>query len=80
MLAVADQLPRFGKRYLICFLSFTFNYVVLFGVVSSSFGTWDGLRYFIVALTEPSIYFNLVTARSPVAWLQSFREGKLIFT
>ena len=28
MLAVADQLPRFGKRYLICFLSFTGNYVI----------------------------------------------------
>ena len=28
MLAVADQLPRFGKRELICLLLFTCNYVV----------------------------------------------------
>ena len=28
MLPVADQLPRFGKRELICLLSFTCNYVV----------------------------------------------------
>ena len=27
----------------------------LFGEVSSSSGCWDGLRYFIVALPEPSI-------------------------
>ena len=28
MCAVADQLPRLGKRELICLLSFTCNYVV----------------------------------------------------
>ena len=28
MKAVADQLPRLGKRELMCLLSFTYNYVV----------------------------------------------------
>ena len=51
-----DQLPRLGKRELICLLSFTCNY---FGFCLERFplplGAWDGLRYFIVALLEPSI-------------------------
>ena len=51
-----DQLPRLGKRELICLLSFTCNYLVF---VLERFplplGAWDGLRYFIVALPEPSI-------------------------
>ena len=39
-----------------CLLSFTCNYMVVFGEVSySSSGAWDGLRYFIVALPGPSI-------------------------
>ena len=39
MSAVADQLPRLGKRELVCLLSFTCGYVVsLFGEVSSSSG------------------------------------------
>ena len=70
-----DQLPRFGKRELVCLLLFTCNYVVsvlLFcccfccvfffffffwggGEVPLPLGAWDGLRYFIVALPEPSI-------------------------
>ena len=52
-----DQLPRLGKRELICLLLFTCNYVVSvsIGAVSSFSGAWDGLRYFIVALPEPSI-------------------------
>ena len=33
-----DQLPRLGKRELICLLLFTCNYVVSVGEVSSSFG------------------------------------------
>ena len=33
-----DQLPRFGKRELICLLLFTCNYVVSVGEVSSSSG------------------------------------------
>ena len=52
-----DQLPRLGKRELICLLLFTCNYVV--SVRPERFplplGAWDGLRYFIVALPEPSI-------------------------
>ena len=55
-----DQLPWFGKRELICLLSFTCNYVV-----SERFplplGAWDGLRYFIVALPEPSINYFIRT-------------------
>ena len=51
-----DQLPRFGKRELICLLLFTCNYVV---VVWRGFlfplGARDGLRYFIVAFPELSI-------------------------
>ena len=50
------QLPRLGKRELICLLLFTCNYVV--SVLRGFFlplGAWDGLRYFIVALPEPSI-------------------------
>ena len=52
-----DQLPRFGKRDLICLLLFVCNYVVsvLRGVRPLPLGAWDGLRYFIVALPEPSI-------------------------
>ena len=55
--AVADQLPRFGKRELIYLLSFTCNYVVSVrrGFLFLSVGAWDGLPYFIVALPEPSI-------------------------
>ena len=51
-----DQLPRLGKRELICLLLFTCNYVVsvLQGFLLPH-GTGDGLRYFIVALPEPSI-------------------------
>ena len=44
------------ERELICLLLFTCNYVVS---VRRGFplplGAWDGLRYFIVALPEPSI-------------------------
>ena len=54
-----DQLPRLGKRELVCLLLFTCNYSV--SVFESlrfplPLGAWDGLRYFIVALPEPSIY------------------------
>ena len=49
--AVVDQLPRLGKRELICLLLFTINYVVS----ALPLGAWDLLRYFIVALPEPSI-------------------------
>ena len=56
MSAVVDQLPRLGKRELICLLLFTW---CLYGVCSERFplplGAWDGLRYFIVALPKSSI-------------------------
>ena len=47
-----EQLPRVEKRELISLLLFTCNYVVS---VRRGFLAWDGLRYFIVALPEPSI-------------------------
>ena len=53
-----DQLPRLGKRELICLLSFTCtrNYVVfVFERFPLPLGAWGGLPYFIVALPEPSI-------------------------
>ena len=50
-----DQLPRLGKRELICLLLFTCNYVVSAGEISSSSGCLGWLRYFIVVLPEPSI-------------------------
>ena len=51
-----DRLPRLGKRELICLLLFTCNYVVfVFEKFPLPLGAWDGLRYFIVALPEPSI-------------------------
>ena len=50
-----DQAPPLGRRELICQLLFTCNFVVSVGEVSSSSGCLDGLRYFIVALPEPSI-------------------------
>ena len=50
-----DQLPRSGKRELICLLLFTFNYVFPLPLCA-----WDGLRDFIVALPEHSInYFGV---------------------
>ena len=53
-----DQLPRLGKRKLICLLLFTCNYVVFcLERFPLPLGAWDGLRYFIVAFPEPSIYF-----------------------
>ena len=51
-----DQLPRLGKRELICLLLFTCNYVVsVLERFPLPMGAWDGLRYFIVGLPEPSI-------------------------
>ena len=57
MKAVVDQLPRLGKRELICLLLFTEPVIMwfLFGEVPLPPGAWDGLRYLIVALPEPSI-------------------------
>ena len=51
-----DQLPRLEKRELICLLLFICNYVVsVWRGFQVPLGAWDGLRYFIVALREPSI-------------------------
>ena len=50
-----DQLPRLGKRELICLLLFTCNYVVSGGEVSSSSGCLGWATLFFVALPEPSI-------------------------
>ena len=55
MLAVADHFPRLGKRELICLLSFTCNYVVSVGEVSSSSGCLGWAALFYCALLEPSI-------------------------
>ena len=57
MLAVVDQLPRWGKSELICLLSFTCNYVISVRrrYLPLPLGAWDGLHYFIVALTGHSI-------------------------
>ena len=54
MYTVVDQLPRLGKRELICLLLFTCNYVASV-LERFPLGAWDGLRYFIAALPEPSI-------------------------
>ena len=53
MYTIMDQVPRLGKRELICLLLFTCNYVVS----ALPQGAWDGLRYYIVALPEPSINY-----------------------
>ena len=55
---VVDQLPRLGKRELVCLLLFTCNYVVSVSLLERfplPLGAWEGLRYFIVAPPEPSI-------------------------
>ena len=56
MSAVADQLPRLGKRVLLFLPSFNCNYVFF---CSKGFllplGALDWLRCFIVAFPEPSI-------------------------
>ena len=47
MITVVDQLPRLGKREIICLLLFTCNKPSLFGEVSSSSGClgWATLFY-----------------------------------
>ena len=49
-----DQLPRLGKRELICLLLFTCNLVVsVWRGFTLPLGARDGLHYIIVALPEP---------------------------
>ena len=58
-----DQLPRLGKRELFCLLLFTCNYVVsVFKRFPLPLGAWDWLRYFILALPEPSILLSFKMA------------------
>ena len=57
MLSVEDQLHRLGKREIICLLLYLL--VIMWFLLERSTlppGAWKGLRYFIVALAEPSIY------------------------
>ena len=46
MKAVVDQLPRLGKRELICLLLFTCTYVVSVGEVFSSSGCLGWATFF----------------------------------
>ena len=50
-----DKLPRLGRRELICLLLFTCNILFLLEQFPLPLCAWDGLHYFIVALTNPSI-------------------------
>ena len=56
MLSVVDQLPRLWWG-LVCLLLFACRCVVSVGVRRAPLplGAWGGLRYFIVALPEPSM-------------------------
>ena len=48
MLTVVDQLPRLGKRELICLLLFTCNNVVsVWRGFPLPLGAWDGLRFLL---------------------------------
>ena len=49
-----DQLPRLGKRELICYCLLVIMWFLL-ERFPLPLGAWGGLRYFIVALPEPSI-------------------------
>ena len=55
MQAVVDQLPRLGTREL--FFCYCLLVIMWFLLERFRFplGAWDGLRNFIVALSEPSI-------------------------
>ena len=60
-----DQLSRLGKRELMCLLLFACNCVVsVWKGFPLPLSAWDGLRYFIVALPEPSI--NYYTVRKKI--------------
>ena len=50
-----DQLPRLGKRELICLLSFTCNYVVYVRRFPIPLGDWDGL-HMIISSSEPKAH------------------------
>ena len=73
MLAVVDQLPRLGKRELICLLLFTCNYVV--SVWRGFLFLWVlGMGYVILlwhSLSLPYNYFagSQVSDRCPLVYL-----------
>ena len=58
-----DELPRLGKKELICLLLLSCNYVVVFLLerLPLPLDAWDWLHYFIMALPEPSMYFFQIT-------------------
>ena len=70
-----DQLPRLGKRELICLLLFTCNYVVSVGEVFSSSGSLGWATLFIVALPEPSIKLFRVYNYSYVLYCKPLFEN-----
>ena len=66
-----NQVPRLGKRELICLLLFTCNYVVS----ALPLGAWDGLRFYIVALPEPSInYFVNATYFLSIQFIKAYLQ------
>ena len=77
MLAVADRLPRLGKRELIFLLSFTCNYVV--SVMRGSFSSWDGLCYFILTLPVPSIYLFCIGHMTKLASMTIYEQNIILF-
>ena len=70
MYAVADQLPRLGKRELICLLSFTCNMWFLFGEVSSSSWClgWAALFYCGIPWIWDIIILNVYRVDSLTSW------------
>ena len=73
MLTVVDQLPRMGKRELICLQLFTCNYLV---------AVWRGFLFlwvlgmgFIVVLPEPSInYFEVAKSDSRLILFTNYTQ------
>ena len=60
-----------------------FVYLELYSFCSERFplplGAWDGLRYFIVALSKPSIYFLVVNSIKEImkcGWLTCYEHWK----
>ena len=73
MWAVADQLPRLGKRELICLLSFTCNYVV--SVWRGSLVLWVLWMGCIISLLQilglPCTYLARPSHSSSWHWLET---------
>ena len=61
-----DQLPRLGKRELICLLFSTCGFCL--ERFPLPLGAWDGLRHFIVTLPEPSIYYSAINKYLSNKW------------